>query len=98
MWVFQGPYSDEKAVNRNSKVWRDREQVLHDGHSQNPNVVRVAFGTGYHRVEGNQRASRNDLVSALPPEIPTVTIRNCVIAVGLSPEGPGDPWVNSGGF
>jgi hypothetical protein len=44
----------------------------------NPNVVRVAPGTRYHRVEGNRRASRNGPVSDLPPEIPNVTIRNCV--------------------
>jgi hypothetical protein len=31
--------------------------------------------TGYNRVEGNRRASRNGLVSDLPPGIPTVTIR-----------------------
>jgi hypothetical protein len=31
--------------------------------------------TGYQRVEGNRRASRNGPVSDLPPEIPIVTIR-----------------------
>jgi hypothetical protein len=36
----------------------------------------VALGTGYHRVEGNRRASRNGPVSDPPPEIPKVTIRN----------------------
>ena len=49
----------------------------------NPNVVRVARGTGYHRVEGNWRASRNGPVSDLPPETLTVTIRNFCIAVHL---------------
>jgi hypothetical protein len=37
----------------------DRERPLNDGQIPNPNVVRVATGTGYHRVEGNRRASRN---------------------------------------
>jgi hypothetical protein len=36
-----------------------------------PNVVRVAPGTGYHRVEGNRRASRDGPVGDLPPEIPS---------------------------
>jgi hypothetical protein len=49
---------------------RQRMDPLNDGHIPNPNVVRVAFGTGYHRVEGNRRASRNGPVSDLPPEIP----------------------------
>jgi hypothetical protein len=40
--------------------------------SQTPNGVRVAPGTGYSRVEGNRRASRNGPVSELPPETPTV--------------------------
>jgi hypothetical protein len=52
---------------------------LNDGQIPNPNAVRVASGTGYHRVEGNRRASRNGPVSDLPPEIPTVTIRNFFI-------------------
>jgi hypothetical protein len=39
---------------------------LNDGQIPNPNVVRVASGTGYHRVEGNRRASRNGAVSDLP--------------------------------
>jgi hypothetical protein len=36
-----------------------------------PNLrgVRVHVSTGYHRVEGNRRASRNGRVSAPPPEI-----------------------------
>jgi hypothetical protein len=37
--------------------------------------VRVALGTGYNRVEGSRRASRNGLVSS-HPKIPNVTIRN----------------------
>ena len=37
---------------------RDREWSLNDGQTPNPDVVRVALGTGYHRVEGNRRASR----------------------------------------
>jgi hypothetical protein len=35
-------------------------------------VVRVALGTGYNRVQGNRRASRNGHVGDLPPEIPSV--------------------------
>jgi hypothetical protein len=42
---------------------RDREWSLNDGQIPIPNVVRVALGTGYHRVEGNRRASRNGPVS-----------------------------------
>jgi hypothetical protein len=57
---------------------------LNDGQIQNPNAVRVALGTGYHRVEGNRRASRKrPRVSDPPPETPRVTIRNFFsIAVG----------------
>ena len=47
---------------------RDRKRSLNDGQTPNPNAVRVAPGTGYHRVEGNRRASRSGLVSDLPPE------------------------------
>ena len=54
---------------------------LNDGQIPNPNVVRVAPGTGYHRAEGNRRASRNGPVSDLPPEIPNVPIRSFVVAV-----------------
>jgi hypothetical protein len=60
---------------------RDRKWPLNHGHNPNPNAVRVTPGTGYHRVEGNRRASRNGPVSALPPEIPTVTIRDFISAV-----------------
>jgi hypothetical protein len=38
---------------------RDREWSLNDGQIPNPNVARVPLVRGYHRVEGNQRASRN---------------------------------------
>jgi hypothetical protein len=43
---------------------------LNDGQIPTPNVVRVASGTGYHRVEGNRQASRNGPVRDLPPGIP----------------------------
>jgi hypothetical protein len=63
------------------------DRSLNDGQIPHLHGVRVALGTGYHRVEGNRRASRNGLVSDLPPEIPTVTIRNlfrrCMHADGL---------------
>jgi hypothetical protein len=49
--------------------------------------VREDLGTGYDRVEGNRRASRNGRVSVLPPEIPHVTIRNFCIAVLTSAPG-----------
>jgi hypothetical protein len=49
---------------------------LNDEHIPTPNGVRVASGTGYHRLEGNRRASRNGRVSDLPPDTPKVTIRN----------------------
>ena len=45
---------------------------MNDGQIPNPNVVRTAPGTRYHRVEGNRRASRNGRVSDLPPETPHV--------------------------
>jgi hypothetical protein len=48
---------------------------LNDGQIPNFHGVRVHVSTGYNRVEGNRRASRNDLVSDLPPETPDVTIR-----------------------
>jgi hypothetical protein len=52
---YTGPlaYSDAKVANRNAN-WglarRDREWSLIDGQIPNPNVVRVAPGTGYRRV------------------------------------------------
>jgi hypothetical protein len=58
----------------------DRKWSLNDGQISNFRGVRVAPGTRYHRVEGNRRA-KNGLVSDLPPEIPTVTIRNFCIGV-----------------
>jgi hypothetical protein len=62
---------------------RDTEWSLNDGQRPNFRGVRVALGTGYNRVEGNRRASRNGRVSDLPPEIPTVTIRGFCVAVCL---------------
>ena len=59
------PYSDEQVANRNAKR-RDREWSLNDGQIPNPNVVRVAPGTRYHRVEGNRRAWRNGPVKRCP--------------------------------
>jgi hypothetical protein len=48
----------------------DIKWSLNDGQIPNVRVVRVHVSTGYHRVEGNRRASRNGVVSGLPPEIP----------------------------
>jgi hypothetical protein len=49
---------------------------LNDEQIPNFRCVRVHVSTGYNSVEGNRRASRNGLVSVLPPENPHVTIRN----------------------
>jgi hypothetical protein len=54
---------------------------LDDGEIPNFRGVRVHVRTRYNRVEGNRRASRNGRVSDLPPEIPTVTIRNFFVAM-----------------
>jgi hypothetical protein len=58
---------------------------LNDGRIPNSRGVRVARGTGYNRVEGNRRASRNGRVSDLPPELPNVTIRHLVNAPPRAP-------------
>ena len=47
-----------------------------DGQIPNTRGVRVHASTGYTRVKGNRRASRNGRVRHLPPEILTVTIRH----------------------
>jgi hypothetical protein len=76
-------YSDGKHANRNARVCArgDIKWSLNDGQIPNSRGVRVALGTGYDRVEGNRRASRNGRVSDLSPEIPHVTIRDFFIAV-----------------
>jgi hypothetical protein len=61
---------------------RHREWSLNDGQTPNLNLVRVATGTGYHRVEGIRPASCNGGVSDLPPEIPNVTTRDFFWAGG----------------
>jgi hypothetical protein len=43
---------------------------LNEGQRKHCCDVREALGTGYNRVEGNRRASRNGRASDLPPEIP----------------------------
>jgi hypothetical protein len=53
------------------RVGTGRQWSLNDGRTPNVRGLRVARGTGYNRVEGNRRASRNGLVSDLPPEILT---------------------------
>ena len=60
---------------------------MNDGQIPNSRGVRVDVGTGYNPAEGNRRASRNGRVSDLPPETPSVTIRNFCIAE-LPPETP----------
>jgi hypothetical protein len=47
---------------------RDRKWSWNERQSPNVRGVRVALGTGYNRVEGNRRASRNSLMSDLPPK------------------------------
>jgi hypothetical protein len=61
-----------KVANRDGRVWarRDRKWPLNEGQSPSVRGVRVAPGTGYTRVEGNRRASRNGHVSDIPPENP----------------------------
>jgi hypothetical protein len=61
----------------------DREWPLNDGQTPNPNVVCVALGTRYSRVEGNRRASRNGRVSDPHPE-ESLTSRFATFAVGGS--------------
>jgi hypothetical protein len=47
----------------------DRNRSLNDRHTPHCRSARVRVSTGYSRVEGNRRASRNGRVSSLPPEI-----------------------------
>jgi hypothetical protein len=72
---------------------------LNDGRITNPNVVRVArsaaTGTGYHRVEGNRRASRNGPVSDLPPEIPPLRFATFCTAVPPRCDPPPPPPATS---
>ena len=77
-------HKDNEKANRNVRSWRHREWSLNDGQIPNFRGVRVASDTGYNRVEGNRRASRNGPVSDPPPETPDVTIRNFCIAVAHS--------------
>jgi hypothetical protein len=64
----------QKVANRNLARC-ERKWPLDDGQIPNFRGVRVHVSTGYNRVEGNRRASRNGLVGDLPPEIPDITIR-----------------------
>jgi hypothetical protein len=51
-----------KVANRNAKFGTARQKMVLE-QIPNPNVVRVAPGTGNRRVGGNRRASRNGSVS-----------------------------------
>jgi hypothetical protein len=51
----------------------------------------VHASTGCNHVEGNRRASRNGIMSDLPPEIPNVTIRSFCPSLCESV-----PWVGKG--
>jgi hypothetical protein len=76
----QGAYGDEKVANNRyyGLARRDREWSLNDGQIPNRRVIRVHVSTGYHRVEGNRRASCNGPVSDLPPETPTSRFATCM--------------------
>ena len=55
---------------------RRQRKVLDDGQIPHFRAVRVHSSTGYNRSEANWWASRNGLVSDLPPEILNVAIHN----------------------
>ena len=76
-------YSDGTVANRYARVWHGATEngSLNDGQIPQKWFVLVHASTGYNRVAGNRRASRNGRVSDHPPEIFTVTIRNLFIAV-----------------
>jgi hypothetical protein len=61
-------YAEAPTCSEERKSRTDQPQHLRS--------VRVYASTGYTRVEGTRRASRSGLVSDLPREFPTVTIRN----------------------
>jgi hypothetical protein len=66
--------SDAEVANRAIRFWRGRQKMaLDDGQIPNVRGVRVHVSTGYTPLEGNQRASRNGLVSDLPKEILTIS-------------------------
>jgi hypothetical protein len=69
-------YSDAQVANRalGFGTGRQENQPLNDGQIPNVRVVRVRVSTGYTRVEGNRRASRNGRVSSSPTEIPTIRL------------------------
>jgi hypothetical protein len=71
----------QNVANRNSKVWHGATEngPLNDGQIPNPDVVRVAPGTGYRRVARNRRASRNGPRERPPTRNPSVT--SCVMRV-----------------
>jgi hypothetical protein len=50
--------------------WATENGSVNDGRIPNVRAVRVHVSTGYNRVEGNRRASRNGRVSALPTRKP----------------------------
>jgi hypothetical protein len=54
----------------------DRKRSLNDGQIPHFRGVRVHVSPGYHRAEGNRRASRSCLVSDLHPKPPTTRFAN----------------------
>ena len=68
------------APRREGTARRDRKWPLNDGQSPNPNVVRVAPGAIVYEVPscrgGSAGVAKRPRERHLPPEIPTVTIRN----------------------
>ena len=77
------PYSDGNMRIVTLRVGTGRQKrVLDEGQIPNVRVVRVHVSTGYNRVEGNRRPSRNGpAVSSSPIRIANVTIRNLFVAV-----------------
>jgi hypothetical protein len=65
MCTLNSPTQRWKSL-RIAKVWHGATE--NDGQIPNVRGVRERVSTGYHRVEGNRRASRNGRVSDLPPE------------------------------
>jgi hypothetical protein len=71
-------------------------RCLNEGPIPNTRVERVALGTGYTRVEGNRRASRNGRVSNPPPEIhcDSQPFHRCTLVISLpsEPQREGQRW------
>jgi hypothetical protein len=62
-----------KVANRNCSVWHGATETGPSTMLKRPHVrgVRVHASTGYNRVDGNRRASRNGRVSSSPAQNPS---------------------------